>query len=173
MDNFTKSEHKTPKNTLTSSVFCHNGRKIEHRNVDKPNRTKETLTKTTETKESGTTRVFFLIDESRDSAHSLNSLFNMDKIWDQANLHQLPIRMQQFIAFYIQRYARHFPNSAVPVIFSSALKRLNGVLANYSKSELEELLDRFFICELPNVKQQWYSLEAFVHNVDVLEETEL
>lgn len=167
VDNFTKSEHGTSKTELTSSVFRHEGRKSEHRKVDKPNRTKETLTKITETK-----RVFPQSDKFEESEEAYSSLFDKERVWGSQSIQQLSHSMQKFIALYSQRYIQHFPNSAVPVIFTSAVKRLNGVLAKYSQTELEELLDRFFICELPNVKRQWYSLESFVHNIEILKRTE-
>ena len=167
VDNCTKSEHGTSKTELTSSVFRHEGRKSEHRKVDKPNRTKETLTKITETK-----RGFPQDNRFEELEEALRSLFDEERVWDSQSIQQLPLAMQRFVELYSQRYARHFPNSNVPVIFSSALKRLNGVLAKHSKHELEELLDRFFICELPNVKRQRYSLESFVHNIEILKEVE-
>ena len=177
VDNCTKSEHGTSKIELTSSVFRHDGRKSEHRKVDKPNRTKETLTKITETKEKQTKRVFsqsdkFKKSEFEESEEALHSLFDQERVWDNQSIQQLPLSMQRFIELYSLRYARYFSNSDVPIIFSSALKRLASVLAKHSQSELAKLLDRFFICELPNVKRQWYSLEAFVHNIEILKPTE-
>ena len=158
VDNFTKSEHETSKTELTGSIFRQEGRKIEHWKVDKPNRTKETETK----------RVFFQMDKFGDTLDDLDSLFDEERMWSQADFHQLPSSMWQFIDLYSQRYARHFPSATMPVIFASALKRLSGVLEKYSQSELAELLDLFFLSDLPNVKRQWYSLEAFVHNIDIL-----
>ena len=172
VDNCTKSEHETSKIELTSSVFRHDGRKSEHRKVDKPNRTKETLTKITKTKENGTKKIFPQSDVFEELEEALHSLFDEERVWDNQSIQQLPLSMQRFIEFYSLQYARYFSNSNVPTTFSSALKRLNGVLAKHSQTELADLLDRFFICELPNVKRQWYSLEAFVHNIEILKPTE-
>ncbi len=171
-----KSEHETVnqslKKMLARSLLAGCRSKSEHAESPKANRTKETLTKITETKENQTKRVFFQIDGCGDSSDALDSLFDTEKVWDSRNIRRLPLAMQQFIALYCQHYARHFPHSAVPVIFTSALKRLDGVLTKHPKSELAEMLGRFFTCELPNVRRQWYSLEAFVHNVDILQQTE-
>jgi len=81
--------------------------------------------------------------------------------------------MRGFVALYHKRFARRFPGKTPPLPFASALRRLHSVQSRYAGAELARLLDVFFACSLAHIKAQNYSLEAFVHNVDVLEETEL
>ena len=106
---------------------------------------------------------------------SRSSVLEEDRLFDWRELSQLAAltpAMRGFVALYHKKYARRFPGKTPPLPFASALRRLYSVQSRYAESELARLLDVFFSCSLAHIKSQNYSLEAFVHNVDVLEEEE-
>ena len=157
-----ESEHENAEKASTSSVFKAPHRKSEHREAGKPNGTKEN-TKQTETKCSKV---------SLSSFHSMGKGgiregMQEDRLFKIRNLPPLSPAIQSFISDYRQRYIRHFSHEP-PAVFYSALVRLHNVQREYSTLEMNQLLEIFFSCELAHIKAQRYSLEAFVHNVDVI-----
>lgn len=154
-------------NPATYSVFESEERKSEQRRVGKPNGTKEN-TKQTETKSvvSGE-RSEQRPDEGRERN---DSLWLEEKLWDLSDTKALPDSIQAFTRLYLERYSKRFPDAAPPVAFTSALCRLEAVLHQYPRRELANLLDLFFRCNLAHIERQHYSLESFVHNINVLQE---
>ena len=102
-----------------------------------------------------------------------SSVSGEDRLFDWRELSQLAALtpdMRGFVALYHKRYARRFSGKTPRLPFASALRRLRSVQIGYAESELARLLGVFFSCSLAHIKAQGHSLEAFVHNVDVLEE---
>ena len=68
-------------------------------------------------------------------------------------------------------YKRRFPGSAPPAVFRSALLRLHNLQRDHCETDLLHRLELFFRCDFAHIKAQRYSLEAFVHNADLLPES--
>ena len=91
-----------------------------------------------------------------------------ERLFELRDLPPLSPATQSFITTYQQRYIRHFSHEP-PAVFHSALLRLHNLQSEYSAAEMNRFLEAFFLCDLPHVKAQRYSLEAFVHNVNLLQ----
>lgn len=156
-DELTKTEHQHQSSAPLSSIFGREDRKSEHRNVLKSNTTKETQTKETVTKILALPNV-----------RSWYANGSEDKLWHLSNLQSLPLPMQEFTAIYSQRYQSCFSHTAPPTVFASSLVRLHKLQQKYSEEELVHLLDVFFSCGSAHIKHQRHSLDAFVHNVNIL-----
>ncbi len=158
-----KSEHEHEEIASSSSLFKVPHRKTEHRKAGKPNGTKEN-TKQTETKTSKTFRSPFVSM----GKYGIGQFAQEERLFEIEDLPPLSPATQSFITTYQQRYIRHFSHEP-PAVFHSALMRLHNLQNEYSPAEMNRFLEAFFICGLPHIKAQRYSLEAFVHNVNLLQ----
>lgn len=100
------------------------------------------------------------------------STFGEERLFEIRDLPLLPSSMQNIIDIYRQQYASRFSNLKPPAIFASALARLHHLQQEHSDAELTQLLKLFFACDLAHIKRQRHSLEAFVHNFNILQEVE-
>lgn len=166
-----KSELENKEDLKTCSVLESADRKSEHHNAAKSNRTKEN-TKEIETKRD-VVQSQQIQDSFDDERKEMDSFIIEERLWDLKNSESLPRSMQNFTDVYVEKYAQRFPRSAPPAVFTSALSRLETILHQQSESELATLLDVFFACGLAHIERQQYSLEAFVHNINVLQESGL
>ena len=160
--------------TSSCSVFKREDRKSEHPLAAKANRTKETDTKEIGIKETATTSLFPQSDVGAVKTNgevALGYLLSQEQLFDIRDMAALPPAMEGFIKIYCQAYARHFPNATPPAVFNSALARLHNLQQRHTETEMTKLLDLFFSCELAHIARQQYSLEAFVHNINILKET--
>ena len=154
-----KSEHKITKRASSSSVFMKLHRKTEHRKTGKANGTKEN-TKQTETKNPKSS--FLSI-----GTNGIGEELQEERLFEIRSLPSLAPAMHRFIIDYRQGYVRYFSHEP-PAVFYSALIRLHNLQREYSTLEMNRLLEIFFVCDLAHIKAQRHSLEAFVHNVDIL-----
>lgn len=134
------------------------------------------VTTTKETQETKEYENLFVVDKNEQLAKQEvgdEYLFGEERLLSIRDLPSLPQAMQNFIDVYCQKYARCFPGTTPPAVFTSALLRLRNLQGTYSEEELAQLLDLFFSCGLAHIERQHYSLEAFVHNVNILQDTKL